>query len=131
MRDYRHKKSNDPKHQGQPEDATARQEVDHISLLLRLALLIVAQDDDHGGCLVHCGYAQCDCRYTSSRVRLSPKQLLRNGGIDPFDALPLGGEGRYKGCVLNHCELPMRFPPDPACDILLMEPLTPESQSIL
>ena len=134
MRDYRHKKKqNDSKHQRQPEDAIARQEVDHISLSPKLTLPIVAQDDEYGGCLVHCGHVQCeqDCRSTSSRVRSSPKQLLGDGGIDPFDASPLGGGSQYKGYVLNHCELPLHSPPDPTCDIICMEPLTLESQSLL
>ncbi|KAF6231673.1 hypothetical protein HO173_010205 [Letharia columbiana] len=34
-----------------------------------------------------------------------PKQLLEEDSIDPFDALPVGGDSRYNGYVLNQFKI--------------------------
>ena len=106
MRDYCRKERKKTKrvttHQGELGDPTPPHEVN--GSLLPTPVL----DDNHGACSISCSHAECvyDCEYSSSRVLSSPIQRLGAGGTDPFDASPMGGDLRYKGYLMNHCELP-------------------------
>lgn len=106
MRDYRQKKKqNEIEHQRQPGHITARHEVSDISPLPKSDLSTPIQNDDGDDrCFISCGHPCCvdGCRYSSTRARSSPKQLLGDGGIDPFDTSPMEGDRQYKGYVLNH-----------------------------
>ncbi|CAD6577550.1 MAG: hypothetical protein ASARMPRED_008317 [Alectoria sarmentosa] len=109
MRDYRQRKKQiKTKNQRQPESTTARHEISLSSLLPKSTIPISAQNDDDGGCFISCGHAECvhDRRSSSSKVRSSPKQLFGDSAIDLFGASLIGGDSRYTGLVLNHCELP-------------------------
>ena len=105
MRDYCRKKKKKTKratkHKSELGDSSARHEVNGSSL----PTLIL--DGDHGACSIFCSHAGCvyGCKYSSSRVLPSPIQRLGHGGTDPFDASPMGGDVRYKGYILKHCEL--------------------------
>ena len=105
MRDYcrknKKKTQRATKHKSELGDPTARHEINGLSLLASVL------DDDHGACPISCSHAECvyDCEYSSSRMLLSPIQRLGDGGTDPFDASPMGGDLRYQGYVLKHCEL--------------------------
>ena len=109
MRDYcrknKKKTKRATKHKSELGDPTARHEVNSSSLPISV------RDGDHGACSISCSHAECvyDWGYSSSRVLLSPIQRLGDGGTDPFDASPMGGDVRYKGYVLKHCELPTRL----------------------
>ena len=123
MRDYcrktRKKTKRVTKHQSELGDPTTRHEVNGSSLPIPI------QDGNHGGCSVSCSHAECvyDCKYSSSRVLSSPIQRLGDGGTDPFDASPMGGDLRYKGCVLNHSELPTHVSRERMCNPMYMYPL--------
>lgn len=127
MRDYRQRKKQiKAKNQRQPGSTTARHEIRVSSLLPKSTIPISAQYDDDGGCFISCGHAECvhDCRYSSSKVRSSPKQLLGDSAIDLFDASVIGGDSRYTGLVLNHCELPWHSPLERTSNPICMQPLT-------
>ena len=105
MRDYYRKNKKQTKRATKDKselgDSTARHEVNGSSLPISVL------DGDHGACSIICSHAECvcDCVYNSSRVLFSPIQRLGGGGTDPFDASPMGGDLRYQGYVLKHCEL--------------------------
>lgn len=127
MRDYRQKKKQDDiKHQKQPGHMTTRHDVGDLLLLPKSGLPTPAQNDDDGRCFIACGHADCvdDCKYPTSRVHSSPEQLLGDGGIDPFDTSPIGGDSRYKNYLLNHCELPSYPPLKRTCNPRSTQPLT-------
>lgn len=113
MRNYRQRmKENEIKHPRQDGSTTTRHEVDDLSISPTSTLPTTAQREDGGGYFISCGHTECvyNCRYSPSRICSNPKQLLGNGGIDPFDSSPIRGNGRYNGYVLNHCELPSHSP---------------------
>lgn len=127
MRDYRQRKKQiKTKHQRQPGSTTARHEISLSSLIPKSTIPISAQNDDDGGCFISCGHAECvhDRRYSSSKVRSSPKQLLGDSPIDLFDASLIGGDSRYTGLVLNHCELRWHSPLERTSNPIYMQPLT-------
>ena len=106
MRDYcrknKKKTKRATKHRSELGDSTARLEVNGSPL----PTLIL--DGDHGTYSISCSHAECvyGCECSSSRVLSSPIKRLGDGGTDPFDASPMGGDVRYNGYVLKHCELP-------------------------
>ena len=127
MRDYRQRKRQDEiKHQKQPEHLNSSHEVDHLSLLLKSGLPIPAQTDDDGRCFLSYEHASWvdSCRYSASRIRSSPKQLLGDRVIDPFDASPMGGDSQYKDYILHHCELPSYPLLKRTCNPISTQPLT-------
>ena len=129
MRDYCRKKKKktkrDTKHQSELGDPPTRYEVYGSSPLTNSSLPTWVHDDNYGGCCTSYCHAECahDCIYSSSRLLSSPIQRLGDGGTDPFDASPMRGNLRYKGYVLNHCELPTHFSLERMCNPMYMYPL--------
>ena len=100
MRDYcQKKKQSELKHRREPANTTAPHKVCDPSAV---------QNHEQSGCPISCGQAKCvhERRYFLSSIRSSPKQLLGDGGFDPFDASPIRGDSRYIGYALDHCEVP-------------------------
>ena len=123
MRDYclknKKKTKRATKHKSELGNQTARHEVNGLSLPIRVL------DGEHGVCPISCSHAECvyDCEYSSSRVLLSPIQRLGDGGTDPFDTSPVGGDLRYQGYILKHCELPTHLSFEHMCNSKYMYPL--------
>ena len=108
MRDYRQKKRRDEtKHQRMPADTTAAQGVTQSPRSPKSSPSNPAQNNDNSDSFPSCGHVDCvyGCRYCSRTVGSSPKQLLGDGGTDPFDALPIEGDSQYNSYILHHCEL--------------------------
>ena len=107
MRDYRQrKKQSQTRQQSEAADTTDAHAITYPSLSPDSTAPVPAQKDDHGYCSRPCGHTECvhDGRYLLREMQPSPKQLVGDGGIDPFDALPIRGDRQYHASVLNHCE---------------------------
>ena len=123
MRDYcrknKKKTKRATKHKSELGDPTARHKVNGSSL----PTLIL--DGDHGAFAISCSHAECvyGCKYSSSWVLSSPIQCLGDGGTDPFDASPMGGDLQYQGYILKHCELPKHLSLEHMCVSIYMHPL--------
>ncbi len=120
------KKQNDLKYSRQSGDTTLRHEISDSSVLPVSKLPTPARLDHDGVCFISCGNPEYEheCRYSSSRIRSSPRQLLGNGCCDPFDASPIGVDRRYSGYVLDHCELPSHSPLERTGNPICIHPLT-------
>ncbi len=125
-RQKKKKKQNELKYLRQSGDNTVRHEISDSSVLPVSKLPTSARLDDDGVCFISCGNPENEheCRYSSSRIRSSPRQLLGNGCCDPFDASPVGVDRQYSGYVLDHCELPSQSPLERTGNPICIQPLT-------
>ncbi len=127
MRDYRQKKKLDKtRNRSRPGDIAAAHAVTPPPPSPESTLPTLGQNHGDGDSFKYCGHPECvyDCRYSPRRGRSSPRQLLGDGDVDPFDTLPISGDSRYHAYILNHCELPLHLPTNASVTALWVQLLT-------